>query len=173
MTTVGYGDKSPETTGGRTIAFIWMFLAILLISGLTAGIASALTVTSIESKIESVEDLRRFETGTIDATGTAEFLGLHGLPNQYFETVEKGLKALEAEEIDIFIYDRPVLRYTLRKGEHRDIIIEDRNLKTDYYSFAYPKNSALRSHFDPKIVRALKSDSWNYILRKTQKQAEE
>ncbi len=173
MTTVGYGDKSPETTGGRTVAFIWMFLAILLISGLTAGIASALTVTSIESKVESVEDLRRFKTATIDGTGTAEFLRLYGLPNQYFETVEEGLSALEAEEIDIFIYDRPVLRYTLQKEGYQGLIIEDRNLKTDYYSFAYPKNSPLRNHFDPMIVRSLKTDSWNYILRKTQKKGEE
>lgn len=173
MTTVGYGDKSPETTGGRVVAFVWMFLAILLISGLTAGIASALTVSSIESKIENVEDLRRFKTATIDGTGTAEYLGLYGLPDRYYPTVEAGLKAVQSEEIDIFIYDRPVLRYSLQQGEYPDIIIEERNLKTDYYSFAYPKGSALRSHFDPKIVRALKSDSWNYILRKAQKMGEE
>ncbi len=173
MTTVGYGDKSPETAGGRTVAFIWMFLAILLISGLTAGIASALTVTSIESKVETVEDLRRFKTATIDGTGTAEFLGLYGLPNEYYATVGEGLAAVQSGDIDLFIYDRPVLRYTLQQGDFQDLIIENRNLKTDYYSFAYPKGSPLRNHFDPKIVRALKSDSWHYILRKAQKLAED
>lgn len=173
MTTVGYGDKSPETAGGRTIAFIWMFLAILLISGLTAGIASALTVSSIESKIETVEDLRRFRTATIEGTGTAEYLGQYGLPDLYFSTVEEGLRALDNAEIDLFIYDRPVLKYGLMKGDYPDLIIEERNLKTDYYSFAYPKGSRLRAHFDPKIVKALKSDSWNFILRKAQKMAED
>lgn len=166
MTTVGYGDKSPETTGGRTVAFIWMFTAILLISGLTAGVASALTVKSIESKIENVEDLRRFKTGTISATGTAEYLGNYGLPNELYTSVEEGFEALRNNEIDVFIFDRPVLRFYLEKGANQDLHLDDRNLKTDYYSFTYPKNSPLRDGLDPKIVRALKSDSWNFILRK-------
>lgn len=170
MTTVGYGDKSPETTGGRTIAFIWMFTAILLISGLTAGVASALTVKSIESKIENVEDLRRFNTGTIDATGTAEYLGNYGLPNQFYSSVEEGFEAVRKGEIDVFIFDRPVLRFYLEKGSNSDLHMESRNLKTDYYSFTYPKNSALRDALDPKIVKALKSDSWNFILRKASSQ---
>lgn len=166
MTTVGYGDKSPETTGGRTVAFIWMFTAILLISGLTAGVASALTVKSIESKIENVEDLRRFKTGSISATGTAEYLGNYGLPNELYTSVEEGFEALRNNEIDVFIFDRPVLRFYLEKGANQDLHLDDRNLKTDYYSFTYPKNSPLRDGLDPKIVRALKSDSWNFILRK-------
>lgn len=172
MTTVGYGDKSPETGGGRTIAFIWMFTAILLISGLTAGVASALTVKSMESKIDNVEDLRRFKTGTIDATGTAEYLRNYGLPNQYYESVESGLEALRQGEIDIFIFDRPVLRFYLEKGNLQDLILDERNLKTDYYSFTYPKESHLRSSLDPKIVKALKSDSWNFILRRASNGAE-
>ncbi len=169
MTTVGYGDKSPETGGGRTIAFIWMFTAILLISGLTAGVASALTVKSMESKIENVEDLRRFKTGTIDATGTAEYLRNYGLPDVYFESVEEGFAALKAGEIDIFVFDRPVLRFYLEKGDNQDLVLDDRNLKTDYYSFTYPKHSSLRAALDPKIVKALKSDSWNFILRRASK----
>lgn len=170
MTTVGYGDKSPETTGGRTVAFVWMFTAILLISGLTAGVASALTVKSMESKIESVEDLRRFKSGTIRATGTAEFLGNYGLPNQYYESVEEGFEAVRRGEIDVFVFDRPVLRFYLEKGVNSDLHLDDRDLKTDYYSFTYPKNSPLRDALDPKIVRALKSDSWNFILRKASSQ---
>lgn len=173
MTTVGYGDKSPTTKGGRTVAFIWMFLAILLISGLTAGIASALTVSSMEGEVETVEDLYRFETATIAGTGTAEFLEMYGLPNRYYTSVEEGLEAVQKGEIDIFVYDRPVLRYVLRNGDFDAVTIEDRDLKTDYYSFAYPKGSRLRDLFDPKIVNTLKSNSWTLILRQAERKAED
>ena len=44
MTTVGYGDKAPITFGGRAVAFIWMLLAIIIVSVLTATITSPLTV---------------------------------------------------------------------------------------------------------------------------------
>lgn len=166
MTTVGYGDKAPVSRGGRFIGLIWMFAAILLISGLTAGVASALTVNNIERKINGIEDLRRFESGTINGSGTAEYLEIYGLPNRYFEDVNSGLEAVKNGEIDIFLFDRPILEFYLERGSFQDLVLDHRNLKTDYYSFTYPKGSPLRETLDPKIVRALKSDSWNFILRK-------
>jgi hypothetical protein len=44
MTTVGYGDKAPVTVGGRIVALVWMFVAIIIISGFTATITSSLRV---------------------------------------------------------------------------------------------------------------------------------
>ena len=41
MTTVGYGDISPETTGGRIVGFIVMLMGIGFLGLLTATIASA------------------------------------------------------------------------------------------------------------------------------------
>jgi len=169
MTTVGYGDKAPATRGGRFIGLIWMFAAILLISGLTAGIASALTVNNIERKINGIEDLRRFESGSIEGSGTAEYLEIYGLPNRYFKDVTAGLEAVQNDEIDVFLFDRPILQFYLERGDFQDLVLDHRNLKTDYYSFTYPKGSPLREVLDPKIVRALKSDSWNFILRKASK----
>ena len=49
MTTVGYGDKAPLSFGGRVIALVWMFAAIIIISGFTASIASSLTLESSSS----------------------------------------------------------------------------------------------------------------------------
>ena len=36
MTTVGYGDKAPQTLGGRMAAIVWMMVSIVLVSVLTA-----------------------------------------------------------------------------------------------------------------------------------------
>jgi ABC-type amino acid transport substrate-binding protein len=44
MTTVGYGDKAPTTLFGRALAMVWMFAGLIIISGFTAAITTALTV---------------------------------------------------------------------------------------------------------------------------------
>ena len=40
MTTVGYGDLTPKTMGGRLIALLWMFASMLLVSSVIATVAS-------------------------------------------------------------------------------------------------------------------------------------
>lgn len=165
MTTVGYGDKAPVTTGGRVIGFIWMFAAIILISSLTASIASALTVSTMEAKVESPEDLRRFTVGTINGSSSASYLEIFDVDYNEFRTVEDGLNAVKEGTIDIFVYDRPILKYFLNNFDFQGLRLSKKDLKTDYYSFTYPKNSPLRNYIDPYIVKALKSERWNYKLK--------
>ncbi|MEE8335392.1 MAG: potassium channel family protein, partial [Candidatus Neomarinimicrobiota bacterium] len=47
MTTVGYGDFSPETSGGRLVAVLVMFAGISLVSMLTATISSIFVAKEI------------------------------------------------------------------------------------------------------------------------------
>lgn len=161
MTTVGYGDKAPVSRGGRIVGFIWMFAAILMISGLTAGIASALTVSTLSENIDSAEDLKRFSVGTIANSSSADYLNIFSVDARQFTTVKAGLDAVKAGEIEVFVYDRPILQHTLQEGAYDDLQLMGKDLKTDYYSFSYPQGSPLRKQLDPVIVRALKSERWN------------
>lgn len=49
MTTVGYGDRVPRTGVGRAITALWMLIAVVSLSSLTAGIASSLTLAGLEA----------------------------------------------------------------------------------------------------------------------------
>ncbi len=169
MTTVGYGDKSPVTRGGRIVGFIWMFAAIIMISSLTAGIASALTVQSLDAKITSPEDLRRFKVATISGSSTADYLNLFDVGFSSFKSVPEALQALEDGEVEVVLYDRPILQHYLNEGEYDDIIVMDRNMKTDYYSFSFQKGSPLRETIDPFVVKTLKSPEWSFKLRNLEK----
>lgn len=165
MTTVGYGDKAPITRGGRVVGFIWMFAAIILISSLTAGIASSLTVQSLEAKIHSAEDLRRFGTGTIQGSSSANYLDLFDVDARQFTSVEEGLEAVANGDLDVFVYDRPILQFYLNHSHFDKLVLSPKNLKTDYYSFSFKKGSPLRDYLDPFVVKALKSDQWSYKLK--------
>lgn len=51
MTTVGYGDRCPQSVGGRLFAVFWILVGICVCSVFTASLTSSLTTLSLETKI--------------------------------------------------------------------------------------------------------------------------
>ena len=74
MTTVGYGDKAPKTFWGRFFAIIWMFTAVIVISGFTAAITTAFTVSQLESKIKGLNDLPNVRVATSPKSTSETYL---------------------------------------------------------------------------------------------------
>ncbi|MDR6302244.1 transporter substrate-binding domain-containing protein [Mesonia maritima] len=166
MTTVGYGDKSPRTTGGRIVGLIWMFLAIILISSLTAGIASALTVQSINDEITNVQDLERFSVATVESSSSQEFLNLYNIQHEKVKSGEEGIQQLIDGKTNLFVYDQPILNYLIEKnGKETDLEVLQKTLKKDYFSYAFPKDSPLVKKFDPALIALLKTMEWNTLLK--------
>lgn len=164
MTTVGYGDKSPRTTGGRVVGLIWMFMAVIILSSLTAGIASALTVQSISSEINSIDDLNKFKIATVENSSSQELLDLYQVDYVTVENGAQGIKNLLDKEY-MFVYDIPILQYEVKEQElEGDIEILDRSLKKDYFSYSFPKNSILVNEIDQELISVLKTMEWSKVI---------
>lgn len=169
MTTVGYGDRSPKTTGGRIVGLVWMFAAIIMISSLTAGIASSLTVQGINNNITSVDDLQKFKTTTVANSSADELLSMYGIEKETVFDEKEGLQKLQDKETELFVYDEPIMNYEIQRSDLEDEIeILPQILKKDYYSYAFPKDSNLLTQIDPILVRTLKSMEWSKLLEKYQ-----
>ena len=75
MTTVGYGDKTPKTTGGRMIAILWMLVSVALISILSTSIISKLTADRVASGLRFTEaDLGAKRLAAVANSSGAEYL---------------------------------------------------------------------------------------------------
>jgi polar amino acid transport system substrate-binding protein len=165
MTTVGYGDKVPRTKTGRVFGFFWMFVAIVLVSGLTAFITSSLTNATADDDLNSLEDLKKFKVATVAGSSTSDYLRIFDIPYQDYKNVDQALDALNDQNVEMVVYDRPILSFYLRGGNYRNLALSKNNLKTDYYSFTYPKGSNLKNKYDPLIVKVLRSNTWNLKLK--------
>lgn len=166
MTTVGYGDKSPKTWGGRFIGLIWMFMAIVMISSLTAGIASSLTVQNISDEIGSVQDLGNFEVVTVSGSSAEELLDQYDISSEKVLNEQEGINRVLDREDALFVYDQPILKHEIETRELNDEIeVLQRTLKRDYYSYTFPKGSPLVKEINPVIIGTLKTMEWNNLIR--------
>lgn len=162
MTTVGYGDKAPKTAFGKSIALIWMFTAIIIISSFTAGIASALTVNKLENSIKKLSDLQKVKVGTLMKSTSAAYLNQKDIQYIGFNTVEEGLKSLNQGKIKAFVYDEPIVQYYIKKAE-LDIDILPFKFNAQYYSFSMPYSNDLAMKINPILLQFIESNQWIYI----------
>lgn len=165
MTTVGYGDKSPKSTGGRIIGLIWMFTAIIIISGFTASITSSLTVNQLGGSISSLGELRELKVGSVAASASESFLRNNFVNTGAYTNLESGLVSLYEQEVEAFVYDEPILRYAiLRDSLEEAVEVLPFRFNPQYYSFGLQKGSPLAKELNPPLLRITESNQWKVIL---------
>jgi ABC-type amino acid transport substrate-binding protein len=166
MTTVGYGDKRPITFGGRVVAIIWMFVAIFIISSLTAAITSTLTVSKLESPVQGPNDLPGVIIGTVANSTSEEYLRDSRLSFSSFETATEGLGSLNEGRIEAFVYDKPILRYLVNEDFKGDLAVLDSTFERQYYGIALAPSSPLRESINYVLLETIAATAWQDTLYK-------
>ncbi len=165
MTTVGYGDKAPKTTGGRIIALVWMFAGLIMISGFTAAIASALTVNQLDFDITGLSDLHDIRVGTIKNSSSENFLTENSINYTTFSSIKEGMQNITANKIDAFIYDAPILKYFVKSHNiANQIKVLPVVLNPISYGFALPSQSKLREPINRILLKEINSKQWSIIV---------
>lgn len=176
MTTVGYGDKAPKTSVGKGIAIVWMFTAVIVISGFTATIASTLTVNSLAVQINQLQDLKAVERiSTVGEAGSEDFLVQHNiLPAVSYDTPLSALKALARKEVDALVYDKTVMRYLISRYElSSKVQLLPVTFNKQYRTFLLPKGSPLYEAINPVLVSRIHQADWPKVLKRYELEGEE
>ena len=168
MTTVGYGDKSPQSKNGKMLATIWMLVAILIISGFTATISSELTTKRLQNNVTQLHDLHKMKVGCVEDRNTAIYLDYKHINSKEYPTFEKAIEALEGGEINALVDDGATLNYYFNKRERnvgkKITLIELPNNK-EYYCFM-SSDPMLVNRINPYLLSFLESEHWNRLLKR-------
>jgi ABC-type amino acid transport substrate-binding protein len=160
MTTVGYGDKAPVTVGGRIVALFWMFASLIVISGFTAAIASALTIGGLASPVEGPEDLVHVDVGTVGNSSSAAWLDEQRIRYADYDTVDAALRALVAGRVEAVVYDAPILHHAKSGMKGADIAVLPRTFDEQTYAFALPEASPLREPLNRVLLSRTDGREW-------------
>lgn len=167
LTTVGYGDKAPQTKLGKISALVLMFGGLLFISGLTASIASNLTVNQLNNNPDGFNEFKERKVGTVAKSGTRTFLAEHFFKKvKTYPGVVAGLTDLKKGKIEAFLYDEPILKYRIQKDSSlNDLEILPLKFDVQLYAFGLPKtHTALEQLISQRILDIKETKEWEIVL---------
>ena len=166
MTTVGYGDKKVESFGGKVIALIWMFTALLFISGLTASIASTIMSERGAKRIEHISDLTDSKVGTMAGTSMEVYLRKRFFKKMVaFPDIQSGLRSVKEGHLKAFIYDEPILKYRLAEFQSKDLEVLHFSFDQQLYAFGLSKqHTTLENRISERILYYTQMLEWKILL---------
>lgn len=165
MTTVGYGDKSPKTTGGRVVALIWMFSSLIIIASFTATIAASLTAHRLNSDALEQRKLSELKISVLGESNADAYATRAGAKVRRFGSLDDALAAVEKGDVDAIIHDEPILRHRARTGADW-LAISDRLMVRDDYSFGLRDGSPLRERLNGALLSILHEPAWQEICKR-------
>ncbi len=166
MTTVGYGDLAPKTLGGRIVGVVWMFAAIISISGFTAAISSSLTVGELSGKVRGIHDLATARVGTVADSSAEAYLMEKGIKQvRSFGNPEEGLQSLVDKKTDAFVFQGPVVKYLAKTELRGRVEVLPGTFDHHYVSMAVQPGSQLREPLNRALLEFIETDRWTQILK--------
>ncbi|MBB3317086.1 ABC-type amino acid transport substrate-binding protein [Rhizobium sp. BK181] len=164
MTQASTGHRGPITIAGRALAIIWMVVSIITIAVFTASVTSALTTRQMRGLVNGVEDLPGVRVGTLANSATIGFLDGERIKHRTFPQVADGLKALEAGSIDAFVYDKPLLAWTVEQRFSSTVQVLDVDFEPQSYGLAMPLGRPYRKAIDVAVLQAVHDQRWKRTL---------
>jgi ABC-type amino acid transport substrate-binding protein len=170
LTTVGYGDRTPMTRLGRFISGTWMVIALVTVSSLTAGLASAMTLAfsgDSSERFPNPNSIKNARLSTVAKTSGVEIAQRYSNQVQAMPSLADAVQAVVDGRAEAAVYLRPQLQYYLAQHSELPVKLSDFSLKTDLGAFAVPANSPLRPTLNKELSRMIEdgvvqkiSDRW-------------
>jgi ABC-type amino acid transport substrate-binding protein len=163
MTTVGYGDKTPQTHPGRALAVVSMLGSLVLVSLLTTSLVARITASRVEGIAIRNSDLIGKRLAAVSDSSDAEYLDAQRFTYDKFDNLPDALNALAAGRTDAVVNSVGALQYLVNTRFSDSIAPPQGLLAPAYMAFALPKNSALKTPLDQVLTTVTSSPEWRSV----------
>ncbi len=162
-TTVGYGDAVPRGALGRALALLWMFGALFLVTLFIGSISAVVTVGHLERGIQTVEDLRGHEVGSLAVNPILERIRRRGVDPILYETPDELFDAMTAGKLDAIVHEWAAASfYVGHEGKGRAVLAGPRFTRTKA-ALLLPEESPYREVLDRAILRIVENGLYDQI----------
>ena len=117
LTTVGYGDKSPKTPGGRIFSMAWMLSGIIICSLFTGWVTSIYLAINLETNVDkTIGSLSQLASGSRVCTYPSLASEVSLVPDLSIElspTFSYCAKLLRKKQVEAIFLEIPIMSYSL------------------------------------------------------------
>ncbi len=163
MTQAGAAQGGPSSLPGRLLAVVWMIASIITLAVFTAGITSAITTHQLQGLVRNADDLRSLRVGAVQGSSSEEFLEGRQISYRVYPDPQLGLQALQSGRLDAFVYDRPLLTWTV-KQQFPGLQVLGVTFDSQNYAIALPPDNGLRVPLNVALLQNVSSDWWKQVL---------
>jgi polar amino acid transport system substrate-binding protein len=161
LTTVGYGDRSPRTKLGQLVAGVWMLVALLSFSSITAGLASAFSTALSEASatplFRSVGDLKNKEVAVVRDTTAVDWANFYQADVRETNNLTAAITLLQKKQVEAVMFDRPALIYYTRQNPDLNLEVTEIRVSLEPYGFVLKENSPLQKTINVEMLNLLYS----------------
>lgn len=156
LTTVGYGDRSPRTKLGQLVAGVWMLVALLSFSSITAGLASAFTTALSEAHatplFTSVRDLKNKDVAVVRDTTAVDWAEHYQADVVFASNLVGAVAFLKRKQVQAVMFDRPALVYYTQQNPEENLTVTEIRISLEPYGFVIRDNSPLEKIIDVQLL---------------------
>lgn len=169
MTTVGYGDKTPSTFLGRTIAIAWMLAGVLLVSAFTATVASSMSASRLTGSISGVAGVHKLLCGVLRSSEAEKTLNDIGIRTVPFEDLRIALAELGTGRLEAVVADRNTLLYYQHHKNDGDprlrIRVADFTLRDSLIAIPIRKGQGYYEKINQSLLEFTGTPEWQAAVR--------
>lgn len=166
MTTVGYGDITPQRWIGRFVAFLVMVTGIALFGIIIAELSAGLTLAQLTSDINGPDDLRDRRVATVAGSTSADLISGYGARLVEVGEIDDAYSLLEKAEVDAVVFDAPPLfQYVKERGDGQAGLVGPL-LHSEAYGVAFPNGSPLREEVNRAILELQENGTYRGLYEK-------
>ena len=161
--TVGYGDKAPVRWTGRLVAACVIVVSLPMFAVFTAELSSTLTVATLQSTIQSEDDLRGKAVGVVEGTTGARTMEIVGAKVFGYPNAASATDALLAGEVVAVVHDAPNLHTLVQERSEHDLMVVGNLFQPQHYGFVVAQGSPNREALDRALLSVQESGEWGNI----------
>lgn len=166
VTNASFTIFTPLSAAGRLLSYVLIVVGLFVVSAFVAQITASLTIETLRSQVNDVNDLRGKVVATTTDSTSSRYLARQSIEHETYDKLDQMYEALESGSIDAIVHDAPILAYFARTEGKGRFETSGRVFNPEKYGIAFPQESDLREQFNREVLALRENGEYQKLVTK-------